>query len=258
MKPRVVAFVDHEIGFRVLEKMLNLSSLNKIDVLAVVTTTDNGKMWWPGVEEQSLNSGIRLIRYEESFSEIDLLPDADWFFLISWKHVLPPFLVGRPSNGVINLHYSLLPDYRGVYPVNWAVIEGKEKTGVTYHFVNNEIDAGPIILQRDLEIFSSDTARTLQLRLDDLACELFDELMEGLLCGNLRGGNHCAVHGEYKSRKAFNEKREIDLNLQYSGKEFLNLLRGLTFFENGKNAFFFDAQTGEKIYINVLLKREGQ
>lgn len=127
--------------------------------------------------------------------------------LLSWKHIIPIDLISLPKQGVLNLHYSLLPSYRGVYPVNWAIINGERRTGFTYHFVNEEIDDGEIFMQVEVPVHLSDTARTLQSRLDDIVCHHFDELIERLLTydlgSRLRDTQKEGARGDYYSREKF-------------------------------------------------------
>lgn len=258
MKPRIVAFVDHEIGFRLLEKLISLSLSNRIELLAAVTTVENDKMWWPSVKGLCRKSEIPLFIYEEPFEDTLILKNVDWYLLLSWKHIIPNKLIAHPTYGVVNLHYSLLPSYRGVYPVNWAIIDGLDKTGITFHFVNEKIDEGEIILQAEAPILLSDTARSLQIRLDELAYESFDTLIT-FLCdlntNTLPSAKNEKRH-RYYSRDSFNKICEIDIDKTYQGNELFNLLRGLTFFGETKNAYVIDKKTRKKIYISVELNEE--
>src|SRR5690606_10639482 len=127
---------------------------------------------------------IPLLTYDASFSADHSLLQAYWFLLLSWKHIIPINLIELPSEGVINLHYSLLPSYRGVYPVNWAIVNGELKAGFTFHFVNQQIDDGEIFMQAEVPVRLSDTARTLQSRIDDEVFQRFDDFLERLLSRN--------------------------------------------------------------------------
>lgn len=261
MKQRIVPFVDHEIGYRLLQKLIELFRADQIELPAVVTTAENGEMWWPRVGDLCENANIPLLIYKEPFKETLLLGKIDWYLLLSWKHIIPAELITHPDKGVINLHYSLLPDYRGVYPVNWAIIDGREKTGITYHLVNEKIDGGEIIIQVEAPILLSDTARSLQTRLDNVAYDHFDALFTRLL--SFKNDNKVACscntlkksHGYY-SRQEFNKRCEIDLDRDYLGMDLFNLFRGLTFFSNSNNAYFIDKKTGRKIYISIELREE--
>ena len=254
MKSRVIAFIDHEIGFRLLKKML--SETSDLELVAAVTTAENGKLWWEGVESICNEYALPLFRYEEPFINSLEFEDIDWYFLLSWKHLISNELISHPKKGVINLHYSLLPDYRGVYPVNWAIIDGKKTTGITYHLVDGEIDHGPIIIQESEPILSSDTARSLQLRLDDLAFKAFDSL-----CAELEKEKADLVSQaerkqttSYKSRKSFDQVREINLESNYKASDLINLLRGMSFLADSKNVYFVDPETLKKVYITINLK----
>ncbi len=258
---RIVPFVDHEIGYRLLQKLVTHSDASRFEIPVVVTTRENGKAWWPGVREICMKANIPLLVYEAPFSVDRLIRQADWFLLLSWKHIIPIDLISLPKQGVLNLHYSLLPSYRGVYPVNWAIINGERRTGFTYHFVNEEIDDGEIFMQVEVPVHLSDTARTLQSRLDDIVCHHFDELIERLLTYDLGSRlrdtqKKKGARDDYYSREKFEKTCLIDLNKSYQGVEFFNLLRGLAFFEDSKNAYVIDDESGQKIYISLNLREE--
>ena len=255
---RAIAFVDHEIGYRLLQEMLAPGLRGKISLLAVVTSRENGTDWWPGVEALVRESALPLLRYPDDGHRLLEFGPVDFFFLLSWKYLMPPDVLSVPKIGVLNLHYSLLPKYRGVYPVNWAIIKGETETGVTFHWVNSGIDSGPIACQKNLPILPEDTARTLQLRMDDLACVLFDEL----ICSLKNHGHHLLNNptsnhpSAYFSREIFELANEIDFKKDYPTKDLINLLRGKTFLPHGKHAYFRDPTTRRKIYLSLVLKAE--
>ncbi|TRU34418.1 MAG: hypothetical protein EWV78_13450 [Microcystis aeruginosa Ma_MB_F_20061100_S20D] len=256
MKSRIIAFVDHEIGRRILEKIISIQGESDFFLVAVVTTQENGQMWWPGVQSLCEREGIPFFRYSEPFRESLNYVDIDWYFLISWKYIVPPILFSHPANGAINLHYSLLPEYRGVYPVNWAIIEGKNTTGVTYHLVNSKIDGGQIVFQKEVPINLSDTARSLQLRLDDFAFELFDEVIQWAIHVSSTKDMlklEKSICGSYKSRLDFVETDELDLNREYRAIDLFNLLRGKTFRPETKGLYVVDPETGKRIYVSINL-----
>lgn len=235
MKQRIVPFVDHEIGYRLLQKLISCAAENNFEIPAVVTTCDNGGAWWPSVDEICLKENLPLYIYEETFIADFVTLQPDWFLLLSWKHVIPADLIRIPKKGVLNLHYSLLPAFRGVYPVNWSIIKGEEVTGFTYHFVNERIDDGRIFMQVEVPVRLSDTARTLQLRIDNTVCDYFDKFIDNLLNFDKKDlaeneWTSSKKTKEYYSMSKFKEACALDLNASYRGSEFLNLLRGLTFF----------------------------
>ena len=251
----VIAFVDHEIGFRLLGTILSAEYRKRLTLRAVVTTPENGSEWWPGVAAVVGEYGLPLLRYPADRDKLGRLDGIDFFFLISWKYVLPPEVLNLPSGGVINLHYSLLPKCRGVYPVNWAIMRGERETGVTFHRVGAEIDAGPVLCQAALTIQPEDTARSLQLRLDDLACSLFDEMVRRLESpGCPPKPVPVPAEGQYYSRRDFESTNEIDLQKAYRAGELIDLIRGKTFLPHKRNAYFIDPATGRKVYVSLQLE----
>lgn len=258
---QIVPFVDHEIGFRLLQKLIEYSDSNRFKIPVVVTTKENGKLWWPGVQDICAKAQIPLKIYDSSFSTEPLIQQADWFLLLSWKHLIKNDLISIPQKGVLNLHCSLLPAYRGVYPSNWPIIYGESKTGFTYYFVNEKIDDGEIFMQVEVPVNLSDTSRTLQLRMNDVVFNHFDHFIEKLLAydSNLRVmtmNKIPEIKSEYYSRAKFEKICHIDLKKTYYGEDIFNLLRGLSFFEDSKNAYVIDEKTGKKIFINLTLSEE--
>lgn len=255
MKTRVLPFVDHEIGFQLLKKMLD-SVDNKLDIVAVVTTEENGHQWWPGVEAMCLAAGIPMFRYPSCGIEVLKQISSDLLLFLSWKHLMPANLINSASLGAINLHYSLLPKYRGVYPVNWALIDGCDETGITYHFVNSLVDGGDVVIQRKVSINADDTSRTLQKRLDSTALEAFDTLLDLIKKKDLHTSaskQHDIEFHKYRSRRAFEEICRLDLDKKYTLREAVDLLRGLSFLSMSRNAYFDDQRTGKRIYLQLTL-----
>lgn len=251
MKPRIIVFVDHEIGHRLLAKMTSGRDTFPFEMVAVVTTLDNGNRWWPGVDELCRCAELPLHRYSEPFVATQAYEGIDWYLLLSWKHVLSPQVVQLPRRGVVNLHYSLLPDYRGVYPVNWAIMEGRKESGITYHLVGEKIDAGPVLCQKTVPIRLDDTARSLQERMDDAAFETFDRVVEILAAGGDSLPVATAGDGSYRSGTDFEQSSELNLECEYRAGDLLNLLRGKTFLPESRNLYFLDPATGKRIYVSV-------
>ncbi len=106
--------------------------------------------------------------------------EADLVVVVAYGRILPPEYLRAPKRGCINVHFSLLPLYRGAAPVNWALINGEAKTGVTTMFIEEQLDAGPILLQRETEIGGTETAPELMSRLAPLGAELLSETLARL------------------------------------------------------------------------------
>jgi methionyl-tRNA formyltransferase len=105
---------------------------------------------------------------------------ADAAIVVAYGRILPPEFLDAPSQGCINVHFSLLPKYRGAAPVNWAIVNGEEETGVTTMRIVSELDAGPILLQRSTKIGDRETAPELMKRLAETGAELLSDTLKSL------------------------------------------------------------------------------
>ena len=103
---------------------------------------------------------------------------ADLAIVVAYGRILPPEFLQAPGRGCINVHFSLLPYYRGAAPVNWAIVNGERQTGVTTMLIEEELDSGPILLQKGTQIGEKETAPHLMLRLAEMGAELLGETLE--------------------------------------------------------------------------------
>ena len=106
--------------------------------------------------------------------------DADVAVVVAYGRILPEQFLQTPRRGCINVHFSLLPLYRGAAPANWAIVNGETKTGVTTMFIEPTLDTGPILLQRETEIGANETAPELMERLSVIGAELLGETLSRL------------------------------------------------------------------------------
>jgi methionyl-tRNA formyltransferase len=105
---------------------------------------------------------------------------ADVAVVVAYGRILPPEFLDAQLHGCINIHFSLLPKYRGAAPVNWAIVNGEKETGVTTMRIVEELDAGPILLQRTTQIGESETAPELMKRLAEAGADLLSETLKSL------------------------------------------------------------------------------
>ncbi len=103
--------------------------------------------------------------------------NADVGVVVAYGRILPPEYLAAPRRGCVNVHFSLLPLYRGAAPANWAIVNGDEKTGVTTMFIEEELDSGPILMQRETTIGETETAPELMQRLALTGAELLSETL---------------------------------------------------------------------------------
>ena len=159
------------------------------DVVAVWTQPDKpagrgDKMHAPPVKAFALERGLNIaqpqkIRTAES-KALFASYQADLAVVVAYGRILPAEYLTAPRLGCINVHFSLLPQYRGAAPVNWAIVNGEARTGVTTMFIQEELDSGPILLQREAQIGSTETATELMERLAEMGAELLGETLNRL------------------------------------------------------------------------------
>ena len=170
-------------------------SLEKIidsgyEVVGVVTPPDRPKgrgmkMIACPVKEYAIEKNIKVFQPEkivnnkEFKTEIKNL-DVDLFVVVSYGKILPKSFLEIPKKGAINVHPSLLPKYRGSAPIQWAILNGDENTGVTIMYMNEKMDAGDIILQKEVKIDEDETTGELWNRLSTIGAEMLLESIENI------------------------------------------------------------------------------
>src|SRR5438270_6666713 len=105
--------------------------------------------------------------------------------VVGYGRMIPNWMLELPKHGNINLHASLLPKYRGAAPIQWAIANGESVTGVTTMRIDEGLDTGDILLQKDLAILDEDTAETVSARLAAIGAELMIKTLMGLQTGTI-------------------------------------------------------------------------
>ncbi|MDD3276674.1 MAG: methionyl-tRNA formyltransferase [Kiritimatiellales bacterium] len=187
---RIVFFGSASIGFPVLEALLAGA---QDDVVAVVTQPDRPA----GRKQQLTPCPVKLFAQErglpvlspekvkESLPELAQL-NADLFVVVAYGQYIPQSVLTLPAHGAINLHPSLLPRYRGSSPIQWALANGDTATGVTILYVSEKMDAGDIILQREIPIDPEATSFTLEPVLAEAGAQLLMEAVEQIRAGTVQ------------------------------------------------------------------------
>jgi methionyl-tRNA formyltransferase len=150
-----------------------------------------------------------------------LAPDC--IVIIAYGQIIPSTLLSIPKLGWINLHAGLLPKYRGAAPINWAIVNGETRTGVTTMRIDAGVDTGDLLLQREIEIGPAETAPELSVRLSALGAPLMAETLRGLAAGTIvpRPQDHAEVTHAPMLKK---EDGRIDWNRP--AQEIYNRMRG--------------------------------
>jgi methionyl-tRNA formyltransferase len=148
------------------------------------------------------------LRNPEFLEELRKL-NADVFVVVAFR-MMPKVLFEMPKMGTFNLHASLLPDYRGAAPINYAVINGEEKTGATTFFINEKIDEGNILLQEELPILPNENAGSLHDRLMEMGAKLVVKTLDGLAENSITERPQPHVEHPKNAYKIFKEDTKID------------------------------------------------
>lgn len=206
---------------------------NGYDVVAVVTQPDRpvGRkkvLTPPPVKVEALAHGIpvfqpeKIRRPEELAPILELKPDL--VVTAAFGQILPNTLLEAPKYGCINVHASLLPELRGGAPIHYAILQGKKTTGITIMYMAEQLDAGDILTQREIDITEEDNVGTLFEKLSKVGCELLIDTLPKLLANELTA----IPQAEEKATFAPNIKREQEkINWTKSGEEIYNQIRGL-------------------------------
>ncbi len=164
------------------------------------------------------------LRDEEFLEELKSL-NADLQIVVAFR-MLPKIVWDMPKLGTFNLHASLLPQYRGAAPINWAVINGETKTGVTTFLLNDKIDEGNILLQKGIEIEIKDDVGVVHDKLMNVGTSLIIETVDGLNSNTLNPTQQVELNILKPAPKIFKEDCRIDWNKDITS--IYNHIRGLS------------------------------
>lgn len=191
------------------------------------------KIQFSPVKEYAIEKGIPLLQPEklkdETFQTDLKAWNADLQIVVAFR-MLPESVWNMPRLGTFNLHASLLPQYRGAAPINWAVINGEKETGVTTFFLTHDIDTGNIILQEKTKIDESDNVGTVHDRLMTIGAELVTKTVDKILDGSVTTTQQSVLYKDLSelkpAPKIFKETCKIDFNEK--AQRIHNLVRGLS------------------------------
>jgi methionyl-tRNA formyltransferase len=249
-KLRIVFMGTPEFAVGILETILH----NNYEVVGVITAADKPagrgqKIKYSAVKEYALAHNLHLLQptnlKDESFlAELQAL-NANLQIVVAFR-MLPEVVWKMPSLGTFNLHASLLPNYRGAAPINWAIINGETKTGVTTFFIDDKIDTGAMILNAETAIGVNESAGELHDRLMELGSETVIQTLALLESGRVTTTiqkDNDEIKTAYKLNK---ENCKIDWNK--SALDIYNLIRGLSPYPA---AWSFISDKGEEWNVKI-------
>jgi methionyl-tRNA formyltransferase len=229
-KLRIIFMGTPEFAVGILAAIIK----NNCEVVGVITAADKPagrgqKIKYSAVKEYALENNLHLLQptnlKDETFLEELKSLQANLQIVVAFR-MLPKVVWEMPALGTFNLHASLLPNYRGAAPINWAVINGETKTGVTTFFIDDKIDTGAMILSSETEIDNTENAGQLHDRLMLLGCDTVIETLKLIESGKVTTtiqNDSSDIKTAYKLNK---ENCKIDWTK--STTDIHNLIRGLS------------------------------
>lgn len=219
---------DFAVG--VLRKLVETGK----NIVGVITAPDKpagrGRKVMASAVKQYAESQKLKILQPTNLKDITFLKEleelnADIQIVVAFR-MLPKAVWQMPKMGTFNLHASLLPQYRGAAPINWAIINQEEKTGVTTFFIDEKIDTGEIILKKEIKISKNETAETLHDKLMAVGSELVVETVSLIEKGTVEPQTQPNGFDLKEAPKLTNENTQINWNL--SVEEIDAFIRGLS------------------------------
>lgn len=229
-KLRIVFMGTPEFAVGILDTIVK----NDFDVIGVITAADKPagrgqKIKYSAVKEYALENNLNLMQptnlKDETFlSQLKSL-NANLQVVVAFR-MLPEVVWKMPTLGTFNLHASLLPNYRGAAPINWAIINGDTKTGVTTFFIDEKIDTGAIILSKEIEIAANENAGFLHDKLMKLGSEAVTQTLSLIESGTVET---TFQHDNLEIKTAYKLNRNnCKIDWSKPASEIHNLIRGLS------------------------------
>ena len=199
-------------------KTLDAIFNSKHEVVGVVTSTDKPagrgrKIQQSDVKQYATKNNIRLFQPEKlknnKFIEDLKMLNADLFIVVAFR-MLPKIVWEIPKKGTINLHGSILPNYRGAAPINWAIINGEKESGVTTFFINEKIDAGDVLLIEKTKIKDGQTAGELHDNLMEIGSKLIIRTISEIESGTLKSKKQIISASQKTAPKLNRNNTEIN------------------------------------------------
>lgn len=227
---KVVFMGTPEFAVTVLDRIIAAGH----EVVGVVTTPDKPagrgqRLHFSDVKNYALEHNLFLMQPEkmkdEPFVQQLQALQAEVFVVVAFR-MLPKVVYAMPPKGTFNVHASLLPQYRGAAPIQWAIINGETKTGVTTFLLDEHTDTGAIIRQTEVDITPTDNAGTLHDKLMCAGAEIAVETLEDLRSGNYAPKPQPEVAELKPAPKIF--KEDMLINWDDTAENIFNKIRGLS------------------------------
>ena len=256
-QPRIVFMGTPEFAVATLAALLQ----HDFPVVGVITAPDKPagrgqKLRQSAVKVFAQEKGLHVLqpknlKNEEFQAELAAL-NADLQIVVAFR-MLPKSVWAMPKMGTINLHASLLPDYRGAAPINWVIINGETQTGITTFYINDRIDTGAILLQEKVSIEQEDAAGDLHDRLMTRGAQLVVKTIKGIQEDTLQAQVQDESRSIHKAPKLDKENCRIDWS--QPAETIYNQIRGLSPYPGAWTLLYNDNKEAPiKIFATRLVK----
>ncbi|MEU3972768.1 methionyl-tRNA formyltransferase [Streptomyces bacillaris] len=251
---RVVMFGYQTWGHRTLQALLD----SEHEVVTVVTHPRSEhayeKIWSDSVADLAEKHGIPvIIRNRPDDELLDRLKEVapDIIVANNWRTWIPPEIYNLPVHGTLNIHDSLLPAYAGFSPLIWALINGEPEVGVTAHLMDEELDAGDIVVQRSVPVGPTDTSTDLFHRTVDLIAPVTTEALGLIASGQTE------FTPQDRSRASFFHKRaeeDIRIDWNWPAEDLERLIRA----QSAPYPSAFTFHQGQRLEVLSAVVSEGR
>ncbi len=243
-RPRILVFAYHDVGYECLQVLIR----RREDLIAVITHEDNPReqIWFRSVAGLGRDHGVPVYA-PESVNTPEWLNrirawNPDILFSFYYRNMIREAILDIPRLGAFNMHGSLLPRYRGRVPINWAVLHGEQRTGVTLHHMVKRADAGDIVDQEAVPIGPEDTAQDVFRKAVNAARLVLERQLDGLLTNTAPRRKQDESQATY-----FGGRKPEDGRIEWTetAENIHNLIRAVTHPYPGA----FTMVGGEKLFI---------
>src|SRR3990167_3831364 len=210
-------FLGSRRGYAVLNKLI--AARAKIAGILCLVEDAHEEAFHPRVAKIAKTHDIPFFHSNDvkpaEYADLIRQINPDIAFAVGWRYLIPAEAYQLPPKGTLILHDSLLPKYRGIAPMNWAIINGEKQTGVTLFYIADGVDSGPIVDQRKTDILLTDTAATV----DEKIIRLYEDILTHNLDALAAGTASCKPQAEEEATYTCKRiPRDGEINWQASAE----------------------------------------
>ena len=217
-----------------LKSLVEYSKKSDIEICGVITQPDKPKgrgyaLMPPPVKQYALEIGLDVYQPEtlkdDAFLELLSFLSPDLIVVVAYGKILPKYVIDFPKYGCINVHGSLLPKYRGAAPMQRAIIDGKEKTGITIMYMAEGLDTGDMIFREKFTIKENDNFEAIHDGLGMLGAEILVKIIPDILSGSIKRTRQYNALSTYAKKIT---KEDCHVDFSKDAQTVHNLIRGLS------------------------------